>query len=204
MPVQNRIVKVQKRNRALVKFDPDRIQRAILRAAESIGGFKQDFLPGINDKIFDAWGADDKLAEFLGDAVVVCLNSDPHHFIANFPPTIETIQDEVLHALRSYGFQNTADAYACYRWGRHWLREGAIAQDNFVGNGFPQAAVEKSLEWNRQHKCESVDTLNEIVRRGKIKALVDDSLSVYEQSLDEAAAKVLARLNAATGLRMMW
>src|SRR5215472_1632675 len=94
MAVQNHIVKVQKRNRALVKFDQDRIQRAILRAAESIGGFQQDFLPGINDKIFDAYVADDKIAAFLADAVVVCLNSEPHHLIANFPPTIETIQDE--------------------------------------------------------------------------------------------------------------
>src|SRR6266576_2699254 len=204
MPVQNRIVKVQKRNRALVKFDADRIRDAIFRAAESIGGFEMDFLPDINETVFEAYGSDERIAEFLADAVVVCLNSDPHHLIANFPPTIETIQDEVLHALRSYGFQNTADAYACYRWGRHWLREGAIPPDKFVGNGFPIAAVEKSLEWNRQHKCESVETLNEIVRRGKIKALVDDSLAVYEQSLDEAAAKVLARLNAATGLRMMW
>src|SRR2546425_8885158 len=136
MPVQNRIIKVQKRNRALVTFDESRIGAAILRAAESIGGFKQDFLPGINDKIFEAHGSDDKIAEVLADTVVVCLNSDPHHLIANFPPTIETIQDEVLHALRSYGFQNTADAYACYRWGRHWLREGAITPDKFAGNGF--------------------------------------------------------------------
>jgi len=71
MPVQNRIVKVQKRNRALVRFDEARIWKAILRAAESIGGFRQDFLPGINDKIFDAYGAEDKIAEFLADAVVV-------------------------------------------------------------------------------------------------------------------------------------
>jgi uridine kinase len=204
MPVQNRIVKVQKRNRALVKFDEGRIRGAILQAAQSVGGFGQDFYPGINDHIFESFFTDEKIADFLSDAVVVCLNSDPHHHIANFPPTIETIQDEVLHALRSYGFQNTADAYACYRWGRHWLREGAITPDNFVGNGFPQTAVEKSLEWNRAHKCESVETLNEIVRRGKIKALVDDSIAVYEQSLDEAAAKVLARLNARNGLRMMW
>ena len=83
-------------------------------------------MPGVNETIFKAHGTDDKIAEFLADAVVVCLNSDPHHLISNFPPTIETIQDEVLHALRSYGFQNTADAYECYRWGRHWLREGAI------------------------------------------------------------------------------
>src|SRR5438552_8725623 len=204
MAVQNRIVKVQKRNRALVKFDPDRIQRAILRAAQSIGGFHEDFLPGINEKIFDAYGADEQVAQFLADAVVVCLNSDPHHLIANFPPTIETIQDEVLHALRSYGFQNTADAYACYRWGRHWLRKGAITADRFVGNGFPKEQMEKTLAWNRQRNCDTVAGLNEIVRAVKIKALVDESLALYERSLDEAAAKVMARLNAGDKLRMMW
>src|SRR5436309_10273168 len=204
MPVQNRIVKVQKRNRALVKFDDARIRRAILRAAESLGGFRHDFLPGVNDKLFDAFGGDGKIAEFLGDAVVVCLNSDPHHFIANFPPTIETIQDEVLHALRSFGFHNTADAFACYRWGRHWLREGAIAPDKFVGNGFPADEMNRTLEWNRQRGCDTVAGLNEIVRAGKIKALVDESLAGYERSLDEAAAKVMARLNAGDRLRMMW
>ena len=204
MAVQNRIVKVQKRNRALVKFDPERIQRAILRAAESIGGFQQDLLPGINETIFDSHGSDDKVARFLAEAVVVCLNSEPNHLIANFPPTIEVIQDEVLHALSSYGFQNTADAYACYRWGRHWLREGAISADKFVGNGFPLGEMEKTLAWNRQRGCDTVAGLNEIVRAGKLKALVDDSLAVYEQSLNEAAGKVLARLNAGDRVRMMW
>jgi uridine kinase len=202
--VQNRIVKVQKRNRALVKFDPERIQRAILRAAESIGGFQQDLLPGINETIFDSHGSDDKVARFLAEAVVVCLNSEPNHLIANFPPTIEVIQDEVLHALSSYGFQNTADAYACYRWGRHWLREGAISADKFVGNGFPLGEMEKTLAWNRQRGCDTVAGLNEIVRAGKLKALVDDSLAVYEQSLDEAAGKVLARLKSGDRVRMMW
>ncbi len=204
MAVQNRIVKVQKRNRALVKFDHSRIRGAILGAAESIGGFDQDRAPGVNDKIFEAYVSDDKIAEFLADAVVVCLNSNPHHLIANFPPTIEKIQDEVLHALRSYGFQNTADAYACYRWGRHWLREGAIGLDKFVGNGFPGADMEKTLAWNRAHGCDTVDGLNEIVRSGRIKSLIDESLALYEQSLDEAASKVMRRLAAGDKLRMMW
>jgi uridine kinase len=204
MAVQNRIIKVQKRNRALVTFDEGHIGRAILRAAESIGGFRQDFLPGINDKIFEAYGTDQKIAEFLADTVVVCLNSDPHHLIANFPPTIETIQDEVLHALRSYGFQNTADAYECYRWGRHWLREGAITETQFVGNGFPKKRMEKTLEWNRQHGCDTVAGLNELVRSGKIKPLVDASLALYEASLDEAAKKFMARLNAGDNVRMLW
>ena len=204
MAVQNHIVKVQKRNRALVAFDAARIRRAMLRAAESIGGFRQDYLPGINDKIFDAWGTDEKIAEFLADAVVVCLNSDPHHLITNFPPTIEIIQDEVLHALRSYGFQNTADAYGCYRWGRHWLREGALTPAQFVGNGLPMARMEETLAWNHQRGCDTVAGLNELVRRGQLKSLVDDSLARYERSLDEAAAKVVARLNSGANLRMIW
>src|ERR1035437_1573267 len=105
MAVQNRIVKVQTRNRALTKFDDTRIRKAIVHAAESIGGFQQDLVPGVNGASFNAYGTDDRIAEFLADAVVVCLNSDPHHLISNFPPTIELIQDEVLRALRSYGFQ---------------------------------------------------------------------------------------------------
>ena len=204
MAVQNRIVKVQKRNRALVRFDQDRIGRAILRAAESIGGFRQDFLPGINERIFDQAGSDAKIAQMLSDTVVVCLNSDKQHLLSNFPPTIETIQDEVLHVMHSYGFQKTGDAYACYRWGRHWLRERALTPGKFVGNGFPWVAMEKTLAWNRAHGCDTVAGLNEIVRQGRIKALVDDSLALYEQSLDEAAHKVVARLTARDPLRMMW
>ena len=202
--VQNRIVKVQKRNRALVRFDAARICRAVFRAAESIGGFQQDFLPGINDKIFDICRSEEMIAEFISNTAIICLNSNPHHLISNFPPTIETIQDEVLHALRSYGFQNTADAYECYRWGRHWLREGAITKDNFVGNGFPRATMAKTLAWNHIRGCDTIAGLNEIVRRGKIKTLVAESLAVYELSLDEAAGKVISRLNAGDKIRMMW
>lgn len=205
MPVENRIVKVQKRNRALVRFNVDRIQKAILRAAQSVGGFYEDFLPGVNELVFNACGgSDEKISQFLADAVVVCLNSDPHHLIANFPPTIEIIQDEVLHALRSYGFQTTADAYACYRWGRHWLREGAIPPDKFVGNGFPAQRCEAILAWNRTHGCDTVEGLNHVVRSGGLKGLIDASLAMYEASLDEAERKILDRLGGGDRVRMIW
>jgi uridine kinase len=204
MGVENRIVKVQRRNRALVRFDTDRIRRAILRAAESIGGFRHDLIPGVNGKIFLAHTDDGAIAEFLAEAVIVCLNADPHHLIANFPPPIETIQDQVLHALRSHGFQNTADAYACYRWGRHWLREGAITPAQFAGNGFPHTQMEQTQAWNHERGCDTVAGLNELVREGKIKGLVEESLAVYERALDEATEKVLARLNAGDPLRLLW
>ena len=204
MAVQNRIIKIQKRNRALVTFDPERICLAILRAAQSIGGFDQDYLPEINGAIFDACGSDKKVASFLADAVIVCLNSDEQHLIANFPPTIESIQDNVVHVLRSYGLQNTADAYCCYRWGRHWIREGAIDPAKFVGNAFPGKRAGQNLTWNAEHGCDTVIGLNEIVRGGKLKGLIDESIAVYEKSLDEAAAKVLARLDRGDNIRMMW
>jgi hypothetical protein len=194
MAVENRIVKVQKRNRALVRFDAARICRAILRAGESMGGFRQDYLPEINDRLFDAWQSDEQIAGFLADTVVMLLNSNPHHLIANFPPTIETIQDAVLHALRSFGFQNTADAYACYRWGRHWLREGAIQPEQFIGNGIPKAQIEQILQWNRKQGCDTVAGLNELVRDGKLGELVEASLSVYETTLQETAGKIMERL----------
>src|ERR1035437_3190197 len=204
MSILNRIIKRQIRNRALVTFDEQRLSRSILRAAETISGLRQDFLPGINDRIFEAYGAEEELGGFLADAVVLCLNSNPHHFTANFPPTIETIQDEVLHALHSYGFQNTADAYECYRWGRHWLREGAITADKFAGNGFPRAQMDQTLAWNRQRGCDTVAGLNEVLGSAKIKPLVSESLALSDQSLDEAAQKVMGRLNAGDKLRMMW
>jgi hypothetical protein len=185
MAVQNLIGKVQKRNRALVKFDPARIWKAIIRAAESIGGFQRDFLPGINDGIFATHKTDESIATFLADAAIVCLNSDPRHRIVNFPPTIETVQDEVLHALRSYGFQHTADAYECYRWGRHWLREGAITQEQFAGNGFPTGRMRATLETNRKLGVDTVATLNDAVRSGRIRDVIASSLANYEASLDE-------------------
>ena len=99
----------------------------------------------------------------------------------------------MLHVLRSYGFQNTADAYECYRWGRHWLREGAITPAQFVGNGFPADRMWQTLEANRKLGVDTVAGLNETVRSGRIKDVIDAAVAGYEASLDEAAGRILAR-----------
>ncbi len=204
MAVQNRIGKVQKRSRALVRFDPARICKALSRAAASIGGFRRDFLPGINDTLFAAHPTEESMASFLADAAIMCLNSDPRHHIVNFPPTIETVQDEVLHALRSYGFQHTADAYECYRWGRHWLREGAIKPEQFVGNGFPVDRLRQAEDKNRAWGVQTVAALNETVRSGRIQEVISASLADYESSLDEAARKIQERRGGPDPLRLIW
>jgi uridine kinase len=204
MAVVNKIGKVMKRNHALVNFDQERIVRAILRAAKSVGGFQQDYLEGVNDRIFAAGKTDEGIAEFLSDMVVVCLNAQPHHLVANFPPTVEEIQDVVVHVLRSSGFSVTADAYTCYRWGRHWVREGAITEDQFVGSGYPKDYLEKLLAWNRAHGCDTVEGLNELVRSGRLKGLIEAAIAEYEKSLDEAAKKLLRRLEAGDEIKMIW
>ena len=45
-----------------------------------------------------------------------------------------------------------------------------------AGNGFPKAAMEQTLAWNQQRGCHTVAGLNEIVRSGKLKPLVEESL----------------------------
>ncbi|HNR23839.1 MAG TPA: ATP cone domain-containing protein [Candidatus Bipolaricaulis anaerobius] len=202
MAVQNRIRKVRKRDRSLVAFDQGRIIHAILRAVQSVGGFSLDHVPGVNERLF-SYGDDEHIAEFLSDVVVATLNRDQRHWIANFPPTVEEIQDTVVHVLRSFGFVTVADAYECWRWGKYWVRAGAITMDEFVGNGYPVPLHHETLAWNREHGCDTVAGLNEIVRLGHLPELVAAATERYERSVDEAATAVLAR--AATGdLRVIW
>lgn len=204
MAVVNKIGKIRKRNHSLVSFDQDRIVRVILRAASSVGGFEQDYLPGINDRIFAAGETDDGIAQFLSDLVVICLNADERHHVSNFPPTVEEIQNVVVHVLRSNGFTRVADAYTCFRWGHHWVREGAITESQFVRNGYPEADMGRYASWNRAHECDTVEGLNDIVRSGRLGRLVGASLEVYEKALDDAAGRVVKRLDAGDALRMIW
>lgn len=204
MPVENRIVKVLKRNRSLVRFDTGRIRNAILRAGTAIGGFHQDWVPGINDRVFPPGADDDSIADSLSEAVLLCLNSDPHHLIVNFPPTIEVIQDEVMHVLRGHGLQRTADAYACYRWSRHWLREDDVAPDQFVGNGLDTERHRQALAWNQEQGCHTQEGLNDIVRRGQLGSLIEAAQSRYETSLETAVATLTARLRQGDPIRLVW
>jgi uridine kinase len=204
MPVENRILKVQKRNRSLVRFDAARIRHAILRAGLAVGGFHQDLVPGVNDRAFPPGADEESMADALTDSVLLALNSDPQHLIVNFPPTIEVIQDRVLHVLRSHGLQRTADAYACYRWSRHWLREGDLTVEQFVGNGLDTERHRAALAWNQEQGCHTQDGLNDIVRRGELAALIEAAVARYESRLSRVVSSVADRLNRRNPVRLIW
>ena len=204
MAVLNKIGKVRKRSHALVTFDQERITRVIRLGGEAVGGFDQDYLPGVNERIFAAGETDEGVAQFLSDLVVVCLNADPKHLVSNFPPTVEAIQETVLHVLRSNGFTTVADEFTCFRWGHHWVREGAIDEDEFVHDGYPPEQMDPYMAWNRDHGCDTVEGLNEIVRSGGIKRLIDAALDRYERSLDDAAKTVIDRIESGDDIQMIW
>ncbi|MCU0788859.1 MAG: ATP cone domain-containing protein [Verrucomicrobia bacterium] len=204
MPVENRIVKIQKRNRSLVRFDPDRIRNAILRAGRSVGGFHHDWVPGINDRLFQSGPGDEEVSDCLTDSVLLCLNADPDHLISNYPPTIEAIQDKVMHVLRSHGLQRAADAYACYRWSRHWLREGDVTPDQFTGNGLDTAGQRAAMAWNIEQGCHTQEHVNEQVRGGRLAGLVEAALARQQEQLARAARTVIARLQGPAPLRLIW
>src|SRR5262249_44446071 len=56
----------------------------------------------------------------------------------------------------------------------------------------------------RVRGVDTVAGLNESVQSGRIKTIIDESLAQYEQSLDDAAGKVLARVQMGDPLRMIW
>ena len=204
MAVLNRIGKIRKRNHSLETFDPEKVFKVILLAGDTGGGFAQDYVPGINDRVFAAGGTDEGIAEALADMVVVCLNGDPRHHVTNFPPTVEEVQDVVLHVLRSNGFTKIADSFTAYRWGHHWVREGAIGEEQFVRSGYPAKHLEPLLVWNHARDCDTVEGLSEIVRSGRVKPLVDESLDQFESTLDDAAQKVIGRIEAGDEIKMIF
>jgi len=124
--------------------------------------------------------------------------------VTNFPPTVEEVQDVVLHVLRSNGFTKIADSFTAYRWGHHWVREGAIGEEQFVRSGYPAGYLEPLLVWNHARDCDTVEGLSEIVRSGRVKPLVDESLDQFESTLDDAAQKVIGRIEAGDEIKMIF
>lgn len=95
------ITNIQKRDGKIQKFHPEKITRAIFKAATAVGG--DDF----------------NLAESLCSQVIDILNRQFHSSI----PDVESIQDIVEKVLIENGHAQTAKAYILYREKRNSARE---------------------------------------------------------------------------------
>ncbi len=192
MAVENKIAKLKKRTGATVPFDQRKISLAIQRAAQAIGGFAQDIIP---DTIYAAFKdkSDAQIADLLTDDVIMCLNANKSNQNPDTPPDVETVQDQVVHVLRSRGFVDTGDMYEVYRWGRTIIREKMIPPELFAGNGFPQDKLVAISKWNEDHACDTIQKLNAWVLSGRFKELVMAGIERYDKDLDDVAEKFLSK-----------
>ncbi|OQB21580.1 MAG: Uridine kinase [candidate division BRC1 bacterium ADurb.Bin183] len=170
MTVDSHITYIYKRNGRLVQFDQDRVTDAIFRAARSIGG------------------EDINRAKELSDEVVRVLNET---FEAGERPTVEEIQDIVIKVLEQNDHQATARAYANYRKEHAHLREGRKSGE--VAETVPYKILWDVLSWNVDYGCESVEHLNEHVRRGTLPIIIEAAEKVYHDEIDNLAQSILKK-----------
>jgi uridine kinase len=197
MAVENKILKIKKRTGALTSFDLKRVKKAVLGAAQEAGGFKRYI---IEESMYRRYkDVDDELiAEAICDDIVMCLNNNPSFLSPNFPPTVEDIQNTVVHVLRSRGFIDIADRFEIYRFSRIYMRagvkNGGITEDELVANDLGYSVISKSIEWNKENNCSTIEDLNRIVTdETKFQKLVNDSMAFYESTLDKAAEAFLEK-----------
>lgn len=172
-----RIEQVIKRTGAVVPFDPVRIEVAIYKAAASLGG------------------RDRALANRLAAKVVEQLERS-----GSLIPTVEEVQDAVERVLIHEGHAATAKAYILYRFQRHQMRKGelGIRQDGRMET-IPWKLIWKTLVWNQDHDCDTLEGLGRWVRTNRIGELYRECDQEYERQLDDAAQEMLGR----TGTRLL-
>ncbi len=171
MPVETHITHIVKRTGDLAPFDPKRISTAIFKAAASVGG------------------RDKELADRLTREAVQILNAQTP---PGSVPTVEEVQDLVERVLIDHGHARTAKAYIVYRHRRDLVRKGELGlQKGGEMETIPWKLLWRTLAWNADHDCDSVEGLNEWVRSGLIAELMGAADTAYASQLDVAAEEII-------------
>ncbi|QRN82722.1 response regulator SirA [Chloroflexota bacterium] len=160
------IKSVVKRDGSVVDFTPQRITNAIYRAAVAVGG------------------RDKATAQQLSDEVVRVLeeNTPPGEI-----PTVEQIQDTVEKVLIEQGHARVAKAYILYRAERAQLREQRADRRSKPSSNIPWSKLWRVLDWAVDHNVQSVEHLNERIRKGEVSQIVAESEAFYNEDVENAA-----------------
>lgn len=165
---------VVKRDGSIVDFTPQRITNAIYRAAVAVGG------------------RDKRTAEKLTEKVVQFLEKQtPEGEI----PTVEQIQDIVEKVLIEEGHAKVAKAYILYRAERARLREQRAERNAQPSSNIPWSKLWRVLDWAVDHELDSVERLNERIRKGELSEIVGASEAFYQEDVENAAHLVAERKN---------
>jgi len=163
---------VIKRSGDKVPFNRDRILNAIYRAAIAVGG------------------RDRKLAEKLTGQIIEKLETD---FGDNIVPHIEEIQDTVEYILIKNGRARVAKAYIIYRAENIKKRETGSKQDQRPSENIPWAKCWSVLDWAATHGLNTIELLNEKIKKGNVKEVITESENAYERDVAHAAELLIDR-----------
>ncbi len=166
-----KITNVIKRDGRIVAFNKDKIIDSIFRAAVEVGGENR------------------RLAETLANKVVQMINET---YPANSTPTVEEIQDITEKVLVENGHYKTAKAYILYRQEHKRLREGkesrVIVEDNV-----PYKVLWRLFTWNVDHNCDTIEKLNQHIKSGSIKKLIEDTEEFYHDEINKVVQEIKKR-----------
>lgn len=165
---------VVKRSGAIVPFNPDRIANVIYRAAVSVGG---------RDK--------DKAVE-LAEKVVNIMEEKSE---TGYKPHVEEIQDIVEKVLIENGHAKVAKEFILYREEAARRRAADSRHFSEPNELIPWKKVWRSLDWAVSHNLNTLEGLNERIRKGDFPQIVHEAETFYEIQLDTAPALIKERSN---------
>jgi len=165
---------VVKRSGAIVPFNPDRIANVIYRAAVSVGGRDKDKAVELAEKVVDIM--EDK-------------------FEAGYKPHVEEIQDIVEKVLIENGHAKVAKEFILYREEAARRRAADSRHFSEPNELIPWKKVWRSLDWSVSHNLNTLEGLNERIRKGDFPQIVHEAETFYEIQLDTAAALIKERSN---------
>ncbi len=167
---------VRKRDGTLAAFEPDRIYRAVWRAAREVGAEA------------------DRVARQVTEACIANLSSPPGRRI----PSVEDIQDLVVRQLEACGFEKVAAAYERYRKKRAELREAKarLGIRDELKLGYGAALVVKERYLRRSPRGRIVESTGEMMDRvARHVAEAEENFAPRErQRVEEAFAAALRSL----------
>lgn len=162
---------IVKRNGNLVVYDRERITTAIFKAIASTGK------------------PDRHLAESLSAKVEASILASYH---GDMSPSVEDIQDVVEHVLLANQQTKLARNYIAYRQQRAMLR-ATKAYTFEVTDNIPYKKIYEILLWNMGHRCESVESLNDLIHKRALPSLVRATEDRFAAEAGLAAEAMLAR-----------
>ncbi|MFW5688741.1 MAG: ATP cone domain-containing protein [Spirochaetota bacterium] len=172
------ITHIVKRDGRVVRFDPEKITFAVLRAAVAVGG------------------RDRETAEAVTNEVIQRLERQhpPGPGGEDDYPTVEEVQDAVEKVLIERGNARTAKAYIVYRY-EHTLKRASRQSLTYSSENIPYRKLWETLSWAVDNNCHSLAGIRDYVESGRYPELVAISEAFYEREIEAARAVLADRID---------